>query len=133
MTKKKFPSTIKYEKNNPAITFRIPLEDKQKITQLLKITGKSLSQIIRETIFYADKEYTEIINKARKEGFTEGFEKAKKIYEIWYTCFICEEKLTIFPNSEVHNAMIEYMREKSWGHNKYHEDAKKKRKYFKPL
>jgi len=70
--KKKYPSQEKYERENPSITFRVPIDMKEKIDQLVETTGKSISQLIRETLFYAEKEYSEIQEKSHSEGFDVG-------------------------------------------------------------
>jgi predicted DNA-binding protein len=53
MKKKVFPSTIKYRQNNPAISFRLKKEDKEKLDTIIKATGTPLSQ--RMTDFIHDK------------------------------------------------------------------------------
>ena len=44
---KKFPSQIKYEKNNPNITFRMKKHEKEKIGQMARKSGKSVSNLVR--------------------------------------------------------------------------------------
>jgi predicted DNA-binding protein len=47
---KLFPSTIKYRENNPAVSFRLKKEDKEKLDGIVKATGKGLSQWMTDFI-----------------------------------------------------------------------------------
>ena len=42
-------------------------------------------------------------------------------YRIWYYCNVCGDEITIYPNSDAHKALIEYMKEQGWGHTECHE------------
>ncbi len=129
MTKKKYPSQEKYERENPSITFRLPIDMKEKIDQLVETTGKSISQLIRETLFYAGKEYSEIQEKSHSEGFVIGVnvggKRGKRKWAIWCYCNVCGEITYIEPNSDAHKAIIEYMKEQKWGHLKCHKKVTK--------
>jgi len=41
-----WPSTIKYKENHPAVSFRLPLEDKERLDTILKATGKPISRFM---------------------------------------------------------------------------------------
>jgi len=127
--KKKFPSQEKYERENPSITFRVPIDMKEKIDQLVETTGKSISQIMRETLFYAEKEHSEIFEQGHVEGFdvgiNAGINRGKRKWAIWIYCYVCGEKIYIEPNSESHKAIIKYMKEHKWAHPECHKKATK--------
>lgn len=48
--------------------------------------------------------------------YNRGWAEAYKSYSINYPCSICGRLITITPNSEVHRAIIGYLREKGWAH-----------------
>lgn len=66
------------------------------------------------------------ILEGTKRGYDEGYEKAKKEKFIWCYCSICNKEIYLLPNSNDHKAMMEYMKEKGWGHTECHEKNKQK-------
>lgn len=101
--RKKFPSQIKYETNNPTITFRMKKHEKTKIRDMVKKSGKSISELIRIALLDLEKDYSEIMDKSydngfkdgcsygEKEGYNKGYEignndgynKGKKDWAVW--------------------------------------------------
>ena len=116
MAKEKFPSQIKYEKENPAITFRMKKEEKKKIIQFAEKSGKSVSELVREALLGLEKDFSEVYNETRIKNYNHGFQDAKRTYRIWNFCAICGEAIDILPNTNVHNIIIKYLKEKGWGH-----------------
>ena len=104
MVSEKYPSRIKYEEDNPAITCRVPKELKEKIEKMKKMTGKSISQIIVEILTNAEIDFSKVVEKVKKEN------------AIWYYCYKCLKTSYMKPLSRDHKAMIEYMKENQWGH-----------------
>ena len=104
MVSEKYPSRIKYEENNPAITCRVPKELKEKIEKMKKMTGKSISQIIVEILTNAEIDFSKVVEKVKEEN------------AIWFYCKKCKKKVYIIPNSKCHNEMIRYMEEHGWCH-----------------
>ena len=51
----------------------------------------------------------------------EGYKDAKNGSQIWYFCDQCGEKIVITPDSNAHEAIIGFMKEQGWGHNRCHE------------
>ena len=127
---KKYPSQIKYEQENPLICFRVKRDEKEKIKQLVEITGKNESQIMRETLFYAEKEYSEVYkkgydkgyDKGYNDGYDEGNDEGKEDWRIWYFCPICDKKIHVTPNSKSHQAIIKHMKEAGWRHSECHDE-----------
>jgi len=72
------------------------------------------------------KEFTEALcemwDKGEDDGLDKGnkqrYQKAKQEYEITYPCCICGELLYIHPNSDSHKAVMQFLKEKGWGHAK---------------
>jgi hypothetical protein len=55
--------------------------------------------------------------EARAESeYNRGWAEAYKKYSISYPCNICGVLITLTPNSEVHRAIIGYLREEGWAH-----------------
>ncbi len=52
---KKYPSQIKYEQNNPTITVRMKLYEKEKINEMAKKAGKTISDLIRMALLNLEK------------------------------------------------------------------------------
>jgi flagellar biosynthesis/type III secretory pathway protein FliH len=119
---KKYPSQIKYEQENPLICFRVKRDEKEKIKQIVEITGKNESQIMRETLFYAEKEYSDVYKKGYDKGYNDGYDegndKGKEDWRIWFFCSICGEMMFVDPDSDSHNAIIKYTKKSGWGHSK---------------
>jgi hypothetical protein len=118
---KKYPSRVKYEKKNPAITLRIPLEFKIKIDKMAETTGKSISQIVYEILSNAEKNFSTAFKKLEKDNFDKGYLKGQKDWAIWYYCKICKKIMYIIPNATDHKALIEYIEEQGWGHKECHD------------
>jgi len=124
--RKKFPSQIKYEQNNPTITFRMKKHEKEMIQRMAKESELSISELIRIALLDLEKGFSEINNKfyyrrynqGHKDGFKEGHEKGNtdgynrgmNEWKIWVYCFNCWKSIYIKPNSENHERVIEEMR-----------------------
>jgi len=48
------------------------------------------------------------IEEIKETAWGEGYDQAKKGYQIWYYCNVCRERIDMEPNSESHKAMIGY-------------------------
>jgi flagellar biosynthesis/type III secretory pathway protein FliH len=59
-------------------------------------------------------------NDGHQAGYKKGYDSAKAKYEIWYFCDVCNGRLTVSPNDGDHNAVIESLKEKGWGHASCH-------------
>jgi hypothetical protein len=67
-----------------------------------------------------------IEDNAFKHGFEQGMLNGIENFQLWYYCNVCGERVNINPNSEVHKAIINLLKEKRWGHVECHDKAKKK-------
>ena len=71
-------------------------------------------------------ELMEQLNKARgtvrTSGYNAGYDEASKAHHLWYYCAVCGEGIWLEPNSEAHKALIQYMKDHGWGHQKCHEE-----------
>ena|GEM_PF-5644292 len=66
------------------------------------------------------------LNKARgsvrTSGYNAGYEAGRKAHHLWYYCDACGEVIWLEPDGEDHKAVIQYMKEKGWGHQKCHKE-----------
>jgi len=102
---KKFPSQIKYEKNNPGITFRMKKHEKEKIGQMARKSGKSISNLVRMALLELEKDFSESIKDAEDRKYVEGMNENA----IWFYCNKCHSSVYIDPNSERHKEIIKYI------------------------
>lgn len=117
---KKLPSRIKYEKNNPTVSFRVTKDLRDVLEDIKERTGKSYAGIVKEVLTKAEETW----EKAFEEGCDEGYEAATMEYRIWYNCSVCGKKIFIDPNSKIHKKVIEYLRKEGWGHKSCHDREK---------
>jgi flagellar biosynthesis/type III secretory pathway protein FliH len=80
--RKKYPSQIRYEKNNPTITFRMTKEEKERIEQMAAVTGTSVSDLVRMALFELEKEITGMYQDAYDDGFASGKQEGFKEGEV---------------------------------------------------
>jgi hypothetical protein len=59
-----------------------------------------------------------------EEGVKIGREEAIAEYKIHYYCSICNKPIDMLPNSNGHQAMIQYMRKNGWGHQACHSKSR---------
>ncbi len=88
------PSREKYEKGHPTVSARLPTEKRDKLLSVLQRLGLSLSDLL---INIADE--TEIklkpLDEARRDGYREGYEKARNSFAVTYPCPQCGSPVTI--------------------------------------
>lgn len=121
---KKYPSQIRYEENNPSMTFRVKKEEKELIENMAKRAGKSISELVRVALLELEENFAETLedtwNDGQKYGLdagkTIGYQKAKNEYEITYPCTICGSSCTLPPNSDCHKAVVQFLKENRWAH-----------------
>jgi hypothetical protein len=118
--KEKYPSQIKYEQNNPTITSRMKLYEKEKIDKMAKRAGKSVSMLIRMALLNQEKDFTNTINQAYNQGLnvgdSQGYERGKNDWQIQYPCDNCSKPAYLTPNSNCHKAIIDFLKANHWCH-----------------
>jgi flagellar biosynthesis/type III secretory pathway protein FliH len=122
--RKRYPSQIRYENENPTITFRVKLKEQEKIQNMAHHSRKSVSELVRIALLNLEKNFTyayeshynigkeEGIKIGTKQGHTEGYTKGMNEWAIWVPCWKCNYryKLYIKPNSTDHQKVIDEMR-----------------------
>lgn len=122
------PSRIRYELNNPMFSTRIPLDWEEEIKQIMKDMGLSKKEFIGVDLKKIKANYTRVYKKGFNNGKQEGYDEGEmdgvndssERWAIWYFCSICNKKIYIMPNSNSHEAVIQYMKDHSWGHAECH-------------
>jgi len=99
---KKYPSQIKYEKNNPTITVRMKQYEKEKINEMAKKAGTNISVIIRMALLDLEKDFS----AAKNEGHNNCWNQ----WVLWFFCEKCGKPLFVKPNSNAHRDIIEIMK-----------------------
>jgi len=111
---KKFPSQIRYDKNNPSITFRMKKHEKEKIEQMTKKSGKSISNLVRMGLLELEKDFSDTI----KDEEDKKYRETRDEWAIWFFCNKCKYSIYIKPNSERHKEIINYIskNKQHWTH-----------------
>ena len=112
----RFPSQIKYEKENPSVAVRLKRDEYNELREHVENMGKSMSQFIREAIFpHLTKE-----RSSWEDGRDVGWEHACLEFQINYPCNACGKACIVRPGSGEHKAIIELLSRQGWGHEACH-------------
>jgi len=116
MAKKKTkpPSRERYEKNNPTVSARLPVEIRDKLRSVLREMGMSLA----ETLTALANEQ-ELRLKPAEEARKAAYEEARSRYLVTFLCNVCGKTIEI-TNPETKKAVATYMSEHGWGHSECH-------------
>ena len=104
-----FPSQIRYLEKNPVVSFHVTCKEKEKLKELSKRYGKSLSQILRDVLLG--------VAKKESESYECGYNEGMSALSVWYPCCICGESILVDPMNEDDMAVIKKAF-KDYGHPK---------------
>ena len=109
MPKKKQPppAKIKYDKNHPIISIRVSQELKKQLDEIKEMSGKSIGDILRETVV--------VQSKSVKNAWNHGHSLAKSKYGVRYKCSVCGGDM-IIDTADEKKAVAKFMREAGWKH-----------------
>jgi hypothetical protein len=111
------PARARYEQSHPTVSFRLPIDTYNLLKQRLEdLGGISFAGFVKDSLGLIQPDIGEIKEKA----YYEGYNQAKKDYQIWYYCNVCGERIDMSPNGNDHKAMIGFMGENGWGHASCH-------------
>lgn len=116
--KKKSPSRVKYEQNNPVSSSRVDKKLKETLREIKEKEGLSQTDVLRRgagLVVVKMRKEEEIRQKAYDEGYEKGIEAAAELYEVPYPCSVCGKEIVVTTDEEK-KAIAEYMREHGWGH-----------------
>jgi hypothetical protein len=116
-TRKVPPSKIKYLQKNPVVSFHLPIDLRERLRGMAARDGVTIATYVKRllndlTVRDDDR------GKAWKEGYDNGFRKARERYEIRYRCPVCGEPITILPGTPCHRSIVENLSIEGWRHNK---------------
>ena len=63
------PSRIRYLEKHPTVSFRVTLEEEQRLDRLRKKTGQSLSVIVREALGIIERKDGDAYRRGYREGY----------------------------------------------------------------
>jgi hypothetical protein len=117
--KKKSPSRLKYETENPTVSARVPKKTRDSLYANLAKLDMSLTDALK-VLAGELKVNAKPIGKAWQAGFAagkgSGYKEAKERYEVPYNCSGCGKEIVVTSEQEK-RAIKRYMREHGWGHN----------------
>ncbi len=119
------PARIRYEQSHPTVSCRLSKDTYDLLKQRLEDLGEvSFADFVKDSLGVLQlkiPDTKEIKKKARSAGNSQGYNKAKNEYEIWYYCNVCGGQITIKPNEGAHKEIIGYLKSRGWGHNNCHQ------------
>ena len=110
------PSRARYEEANPAVTVRISQELREKLGELKEKQGLSLGDVLRIGLEMA----TPDLDAAHGLGMKEGYEVARREYEVKYRCGRCGRPHLSIIEDEEKEAAASLMEQDGW----YSEDCR---------
>ena len=113
------PSRIRYEQNNPTISFRVSREVHDKLKDHLAKRHVSFADFVKESLGVQQIQIPDV-GKIKQAARTEGYNKAKKEYIICIRCSECQQPMAVLPNSDMHKAIIDHL-EGLWFHTRCQE------------
>lgn len=104
------PSRIRYEKENPAVTVRVPRELRDALARLKEEHGLSLGDVLRIGLEKAEPD----LDATLERGMIEGYEIAKDEYEVTYWCSQCQRRHMSITSDEEKAAAANLMHRAGW-------------------
>ena len=110
------PSKIKYEQSHPALSCRISKDAYDLLKQRLEdLGGVSFADFVKDSLGLLQLKMPDV-EEIKETARAEGYDQAKKDYQIWYFCNVCRKPIYVLPNCDSHKAIIGYMKENRWAH-----------------
>jgi flagellar biosynthesis/type III secretory pathway protein FliH len=118
----KYPSQIRYENENPTITFRMKIKEKEKIENMAHHSGKSISELVRYALLGLEKDFThtyesnysfgkeEGIKIGKQKGYNNGYTDGMNNWAIGVPCWKCHKTVYIKPNSTDYEQTLNEMK-----------------------
>ncbi len=114
--KKMAPSRERYEKQNPTVSARMPIDKRDRLMVVLERLNMTLSQLL---ITFADEQ--EVTTRPLAEARKQGFLDAKEMFAVFYPCPKCGKQIPITSLKEK-AAVVQYMTEHGWAHQQCPDD-----------
>jgi len=98
--KKVLPSQKKYNESHPTVSVRVSRELYDKLSELRRVSGKSLGDVLREAV---GKQVP-----STKQAYLTGYNAAKSKYQVAYRCCVCGKTIIVNTENE-RNAIARFM------------------------
>lgn len=110
------PAKARYDAKFPVVSFRVTMEQAEKLDVLTKVSGKSHGGIMREALQLEIGKSDAIY----RQGYRDGFHKAKEKYIVKVWCNVCGEPIVVIGDDMVLKVGDAVARIYNW----YHRDCK---------
>jgi hypothetical protein len=104
MAKRKLrpPSRVRYELNNPTVSFRVSRELHERLKEELARRQISFADLVKESLGVQAK------------------------HEMQFPCAICGKYFTVYPDTDSYRKIAKILNERGWAHTKCREERKQK-------
>ncbi len=101
------PSRLRYEQENPTVSFRLPWSLRADLSDILNVSGQSFADFVKEALGA----------KERSVGaaYDTGRRVAKEDYLVTYPCTVCRKTIEVDSDNEK-LAARKFFEESRWGH-----------------
>jgi len=96
------PSRVRYELNNPTVSFRVSRELHERLKEELARRQISFADLVKESLGVQAK------------------------YEMRFPCAICGKFFTVYPDTESYRKIAKILNDRGWAHTKCREERKQK-------
>ena len=121
--KQKPPSRVKYEKENPTMSFRMCRADYEEIEDIKEAEGLSNADLILIGAgkVRAQQSRESAIQKIGYDaGYRSGYEEAAKRFKVVFRCKICGQAMEV-EHDNVKEAIVRFLNDAGWGHAECHQ------------
>lgn len=122
-TRRKPPSRVRYEAQNPTVSCRVPKDVYERMEELRNSEDMSFADILKVGLGKLEPKAQQSA-KARKIGYEEGYDEARRRYCVTYACDVCGKPIAV-QSDEEKQIIANCMRREGWGHGACHEKRKK--------
>lgn len=113
-TKHKPPSRIRYEQNNPIVSFRIKKNLYEELKTLLKNQGNSIGDFFKVALKKQQIDYDKLAAGGYDKGFEDGYEDGLGRFDV--PCKICGKPMQFDFEAEPKTAQIVKEAFRNWNH-----------------
>ncbi len=110
------PSRRRYEVANPMVSARVPRDVYDRLQEVVKESGKSIADFIREALEVQERN----VGEAWDKGWDAGNKLSEGKYRVTFHCAICGAPIEV-TSPEAKQAAGQYLREHGWAHQPCHE------------
>jgi hypothetical protein len=113
-----------YEKAANLIDINSPQFTKEVEKEALRLHKSRFMKAVNAARVTMNVNQRQKLDKTYQEGHEAGYVQGRNDFQVYYYCDVCRKRIDIFPNSPSHQAVVDYMFEKKWGHNDCHNNKR---------